>query len=141
MLPDWLRGWPVWAVLTLVCGLPAFRTVTELVKWIGTFGAGREDARARAKVDAEQRFEAARDSLMSRLEAELRKAQGTMDGYEAELAKLRRARALFSDAMVELRSAALAARAMVHEMENRMGEPATVFRPLPSIDEDVPMRN
>ncbi len=32
VLPDWLRNWPVWAVLLLACGMPAFRTAAELVK-------------------------------------------------------------------------------------------------------------
>ena len=141
LLPDWLRSWPVWVVLTLMLGLPTFRTVSELVKWVAGFGAGREDARARTKADAERQFELARASLMDQLRDDLAKARGTMDSYEAELAKLRRARALFADAMVELRTAALAARAMVHELEGRLGDPKTVFSPLPSIDEDGPMRN
>ena len=128
-------------MLTLACGIPAFRTLSELVKWIAGFGAGREDARARFKANAEQQFELARASLMDQMTAELAKVRATLDSYEAELAKLRRARVLFADAMVELRTAALAARAMVHELQGRLGDPKTVFDPLPSIDEDGPMRS
>ncbi len=105
------------------------------------FGASREDARVRSQLTAQQQFERARAALMAQLQDDLDKARGAIDGYEAELAKLRRARGLLADAMVELRTAALAARAMVHELERRLGDPATVFRPLPSIDEEGPMRS
>ena len=140
-LPAWLGNWPVWAVLALVCGMPAFRTLSALIQWTAGFLAGRQDARVQVQTNAHQQFEAARAALVSQLQTDLDRGRAIMDGYEAELAKLRRSRALFADAMVDLRTAALSARAMVHELERRLGEPATVFTPLPTIDEDTPMRN
>lgn len=134
-LPSFMVGWPVWAVLLLLVGLPAFRITAEFGRWFAGFVSGRHDASSKSKTTAQEQFEAARRELMQQMQADLNAARSTLQSYDMELSKLRRVRSALQEAMIDVRTAAVAARAMVHDLERRLHDPLTVFTPLPPLED------
>lgn len=69
--------------------------------------------------------------LVDQLQEELARVQAVVQGYSAEIERLRTARWALDDTLWQLRDAAIAARGMVHELERRMGVRETQFDRLP----------
>ncbi len=119
---------PTWAmvvVLVIVC-LPA---LIPLLDWLGrVFAWGRPaDKSAEPAVDSQVM------RLIDQLQEEVRRFRELSDTYAAMLDQLRLARlTVFGEAQT-LFSAAIAARAMVHQLQRQMGLPEFAFDPLPEL--------
>ena len=108
--------------------LPWLSTAGVVLAWVATthFKA-REDGRASTDQITRQL-----SVLVDQMRSELARQQTTADRYRQDLELLRAARYGLEDRMEELRDQAVAARAMVHELQRRLGVDETGFPPLPS---------
>jgi hypothetical protein len=115
--------------MVLVIGLVAMPMLVPLLDWLGRVSAwGRTaDKAADPGVDSQVM------GLIDQLQEEVRRVRALSDSYAAMLDQLRMARlTLFGEAQT-LFSAAIAARAMVHQLQRQMGVPETPFDPLPEL--------
>lgn len=107
-------------VLLAVFGGPLFKWAAEVVtNW-------RADRRASGDSISEKMA-----SMIKLLSAELDRTTAISTRFGADLERLREARWTLEDQMQELRDQAIAARAMVHELQRRLGIAETDFPPLP----------
>ncbi len=70
-------------------------------------------------------------ALMDQLQEELARCRIMIERYGVEIDQLRQARLCLLSNVVELRDAAIAARALVHQLQRQSGFPETAFEPLP----------
>lgn len=110
----------LWQAVVIAVVFPAAAGLWGAWKWLAAWRDGRETAARQITTE-----------LLDKLHADLEAARALLDRYRADLEALRAARWALNDAMTDLHAAALAARAMVHELERRLGEPETPFSPLP----------
>lgn len=72
-------------------------------------------------------------TLVDQLQEELARATAALDAHRHEIDLYRGLRWQVEDRIAEMRDAAIAARAMVHDLERRLGQEATEFPHLPEI--------
>ena len=124
-----------WPALASAVGLPSsVGAVVLLVSWL----FDRRDKRSAAQGQIADQAVQRTLSLVDQLQEELVRATGAQNSYKREIDLYRSVRWQLEERMAELRDAAVAARAMVHDLQRRLGEEATEFPPLPAIGARAP---
>lgn len=110
---------------------PAAELIVPVVGTVGAFLVGwhfkGRDARRADNAGIMQ----GANQLVDQLQEELVRTAALVGKYSDQLELLKAARYAIDDLIVELRDQTIAARAMVHELQARLGEPPTSFPPLP----------
>jgi hypothetical protein len=115
------------SLLTAIAGAP-FSILTVLMLW--QWFADRRDRRNAAQAQVADQAVGRTLSLVDQLQEELARANAGKDAVRAEIELLRAARWQLEDRWAEVREAAIAARAMVHDLQRCLGEDLTEFPPL-----------
>jgi hypothetical protein len=117
---------PTQAFLVLVM-IPGSVGLFALLKWIAEVRGWAKSPQDRASEDLTKRSRV----LLDQMQRELDRSRSLADRYAEELDQLRIARLRLYGQYQDVRDAAIAARAMVHDMQRAQGVGRTDFPPLP----------
>lgn len=112
------HGLPFWFVLLVGSIVPL---AVAYLGYLGKSAPARDDTGRAAT------------SLIASLQLELDRMQRLLGELQPQIDVLVRARIVLLNVVSEFLGAAIAGRAMVHDLERQLGRPETLFPPLPTI--------